>query len=130
MWNTAQGSGPFLRASITHSLLASQLFVAVAALTSLVLAAEAAERSASEEVQRRLTTEQAALRRIATLVAGGAAPERVFEEVAAEAAQTIRGSAASLVRFDPGDAVTFIGAWSQSPRRGARDGSPATDSPL
>ena len=32
VWNTAQGSGPFVRASITHTLLASQLFVAVAAL--------------------------------------------------------------------------------------------------
>src|SRR5262249_59706428 len=39
VWNTAHGSGPFVRQSITHSLLASQLFVAVAALTSLILAA-------------------------------------------------------------------------------------------
>ncbi|TML15062.1 MAG: GAF domain-containing protein [Actinobacteria bacterium] len=38
VWNTAHGSGPFVRTSLTHSLLASQLFVAVAALTSLVLA--------------------------------------------------------------------------------------------
>src|SRR5581483_2807543 len=114
VWNTAQGSGPFVRASITHSLLASQLFVSVAALTSLVLAAVTAERSASEEAQRELTTEQAALRRIATLVAGDTKPDRVFEEVTAEAAETLGASAASLARFDPGDIVTFIGAWSQT----------------
>jgi signal transduction histidine kinase len=114
VWNTAQGSGPFVRASITHSLLASQLFVAVAALTSLILAAETAERSTSEAGQRRLAAEQAALRRIATLVAADAEPARVFEEVTAEAAQTLGASAASLARFDPGDTVTFIGAWSQT----------------
>jgi signal transduction histidine kinase len=114
VWNTAHGSGPFVRASITHSLLASQLFVAVSALTSLVLAAVTAERSASEAVQQELTAEQAALRRIATLVAGEAASKRVFEEVTAAAAQTIGASAASLARFDPDDTVTFIGAWSRS----------------
>jgi signal transduction histidine kinase len=114
VWNTAHGSGPFVRASITHSLLATQLFVAVAALTSLVLAAVTAERSTSEEAQRELAAEQAALRRIATLVAGDTKPDRVFEEVTAEAAQTLGASAASLARFDPGDTVTFIGAWSQT----------------
>jgi signal transduction histidine kinase len=114
VWNTAEGSGPFVRASITHSLLATQLFVAVAALTSLVLAAVTAERSASEAAQRQLASEQAALRRIATLVAGDAEPGRVFAEVTAEAAQTIGASAASLACFDAGNTVTFVGAWSES----------------
>jgi signal transduction histidine kinase len=114
VWNTAQGSGPFVRASITHSLLATQLFVAVAALTSLVLAAVTAERAASERSQRRLAAEQAALRRIATLVAGGSDPARVFTEVTAEAAQTIGASAASLARFDTGNSATIVGAWSES----------------
>ena len=114
VWNTAQGSGPFVRASITHSVLATQLFVSVAALTSLVLAAVTAERSTSEEAQRELTAEQAALRRIATLVAGDTDPDRVFEEVTTEAAQTLGASAASLARFDPRNTVTFIGAWSQT----------------
>ena len=114
VWNTAQGSGPFVRDSITQTLLASQLFVAVAALTSLVLAAVTAERTASEETQRQLTAEQTALRRIATLVASEAASERVFEQVTVEAARTLGASAASLARFDPEETVTFIGAWSRS----------------
>jgi signal transduction histidine kinase len=114
VWNTAHGSGPFIRTSLTHSLLASQLFVAVAALTSLVLAAVTAERSASEHAQRALTDEHAALRRIATLVAGEAASRRVFEQVTAEAAQTIGAAAASLARFDKDDSVTFVGGWSES----------------
>ena len=82
VWNTAQNDGPFVRDSITDSLLATQLFIAISALTSLVLAAETAERTragaalaASEASQRALADEQAALRRVATLVASGAAAE-------------------------------------------------------
>jgi len=116
VWNTAHGSGPFLRASITHSVLASQLFVAVAALTSLILAAVTAERTASERAQQALTDEQAALRRIATLVAGEAASDSVFEQVTVEAAQTLGASAASLARFDDGGTVTFVGGWSENGR--------------
>src|SRR5204863_122808 len=78
VWNTAHNNGPFVRDSITDSLLATQLFIAVSALTSLVLAAETAERTragaalaASEASQRALADEQAALRRVATLVASG-----------------------------------------------------------
>ena len=114
VWNTAHGSGPFVRASITHSLLASQLFVAVAALTSLVLAAVTAERSVSERAQAELAAEQAALRRIATLVAGEAESERVFEQVTAEAARSVGALAASLARFDDDGMVTFVGGWSKS----------------
>src|SRR5262249_58100769 len=73
VWNTAHGSGPFVRSSITHSVLASQLFVAVAALTSLILAAVTAERTESERAQQALTDEQAALRRISPPVAARAA---------------------------------------------------------
>jgi signal transduction histidine kinase len=114
VWNTAHGSGPFVRATLTHSLLASQLFVAVAALTSLVLAAVTAERTASEDAQRALTAEHAALRRIATLVAGEAASKRVFDQVTAEAAQTIGAPATSLARFDEDNMVTFLSGWSAS----------------
>ncbi len=44
IWNTGHSAGPFVSDSITDSLLATQLFLAVAALTSLVLAAMTAER--------------------------------------------------------------------------------------
>jgi signal transduction histidine kinase len=114
VWNTAHGSGPFVRASITHSLLATQLFVAVAALTSLVLAAVTAERTASEHAQEALTAEQAALRRIATLVAGAAASKRVFDQVTAEAARTLGAPAASVARFDEDGTATVVGGWSES----------------
>src|SRR4029077_14127947 len=123
VWNTAHGSGPFVRASITHSVLASQLFVTVAALTSLILAAVTAERTASEHAQQALTDEQTALRRIATLVAGEAASDRVFEQVTVEAAQTLGASAASLARFDEDGTVTFVGGWRDTGRLAVPVGS-------
>jgi PAS domain S-box-containing protein len=52
VWNTAHNAGPFVRASITDSLLSSQLFIAAAALTSLVLAAVTAERTRADESLR------------------------------------------------------------------------------
>ena len=89
--NTAHRDGPFVRESITDSLLATQVFIATAALTSLLLAAVTAERSRaaralalSEAAQRALAGEQAALRRVATLVAEESPPSRVFQQVTEE----------------------------------------------
>ena len=72
-----------MRSSITASLLSSQLFLAIAAVTSLVLAALTSERTRalwqlvqSEGAQRSLAEQQGALRRIATLVAAEARPDR------------------------------------------------------
>ena len=52
VWNTAHNAGPFVRQSITDSLLSSQLFLATAALTGLVLAAVTAERTRADEALR------------------------------------------------------------------------------
>jgi PAS domain S-box-containing protein len=52
VWNTAHNAGPFVRESITDSLLSSQLFLATAALTALVLAAVTAERTKADEALR------------------------------------------------------------------------------
>ena len=52
VWNTAHNAGPFVRESITDSLLSSQLFLATAALTALVLAAVTAERARADEALR------------------------------------------------------------------------------
>src|SRR4051812_44217294 len=50
--NTAHNAGPFVRESITDSLLSTQLFMATAALTSLILAAVTAERTSAGEALR------------------------------------------------------------------------------
>jgi PAS domain S-box-containing protein len=49
VWNTAHNAGPFVRESITDSLLSTQLFMAAAALTSLVLAAVTSERTRASD---------------------------------------------------------------------------------
>jgi signal transduction histidine kinase len=119
VWNTAHNAGPFVRESTTDSLLATQLFIAIAALTSLVLAAVTAERTRvaaalaqSEASQRGLADEQAALRRVATLVAGGAPPSRVFERVTEEVARLLGMPGASLMRYDGARTATVVGGWS------------------
>jgi signal transduction histidine kinase len=55
--------------------------------------------------------EQAALRRVATLVAGGAQPEDVFAAVAAEAGRLLGADLTSVGRYDAGDVLTVLGAW-------------------
>jgi signal transduction histidine kinase len=58
--------------------------------------------------------EQAALRRVATLVAGGAPPEKVFAAVAAEAGRLLGADLTGVGRYDPGDILTVLGAWSSA----------------
>ena len=52
---------------------------------------------------RVLADEQAALRRVAELVARGAALDEVFAAVATEASKLLGDLAAALLRYDPGD---------------------------
>ena len=113
VWNTAQEDGPFVRDSVTDSLLATQLFIAIAAVTSLLLAAVTAERSRAERAQRVLAGEQAALRRVATLVASDAEPGRVFEQVTEEVGRLLGLPGANVVQYDGGRTVTVVGAWSE-----------------
>jgi signal transduction histidine kinase len=76
VYNTAHHAGPFVRATITQSLLATQLFVAAAALTSLVLGAVIEERhsalDALRENERRLRDSRARI-----VKAGDAARRRL-----------------------------------------------------
>jgi signal transduction histidine kinase len=68
------------------------------------------ERAVREEIER-LVGEQAALRRVATLVARGAAPGGVFAVVAEEAGRLLGAHHATMSRYDPGGAVTVVAAW-------------------
>ena len=57
-WNTAHFAGPFSFQDITHSVLSTQLFIAVAALATLCLAAVVSER---ERFAERLSASRARL---------------------------------------------------------------------
>jgi signal transduction histidine kinase len=58
--------------------------------------------------------EQAALRRVATLVARAARPEEVFAAVAAEVGRLLEVDYTGLGRYEPDGAVTFVGMWSST----------------
>lgn len=60
---------------------------------------------------RVLAAEQAALRRVATLVARGAAPEEVFAAVAEEAGQLLPVNSASMWRYEPDRTLTVVAQW-------------------
>jgi PAS domain S-box-containing protein len=64
------------------------------------LLATAIGNAESREALGRLADEQAALRRVATLVARGASPAEVFEAVADEMARWVHVSHATLSRYD------------------------------
>jgi len=58
-----------------------------------------------------LVREQAALRRVATLVAREASPAEVFGVVAQEVARSLDIPMISVVKFDNGGSATQVGAW-------------------
>jgi GAF domain-containing protein len=62
----------------------------------------------------RITGEQAALRRVATLVAGAAAPEEVFAAVTEEAGRLLGAHHTAMARYDPDGARTIVAAWSST----------------
>jgi signal transduction histidine kinase len=64
-----------------------------------------------------IADEQAALRRVATLVARGAAPEEVFTAVAGEVGQLLRVELATLFRYEPGHTATSVTTWGPAGRR-------------
>jgi GAF domain-containing protein len=79
---------------------------------SELIATALANAQAREEL-RRVAEEQAALRRVATLVARGEPPSAVFAAVAAEVGCVIPiADVAYVGRYDHDGAIEFVGAWS------------------
>jgi PAS domain S-box-containing protein len=63
--------------------------------------------------RRRADAEQAALRRVATVVAQGAAPQDVFATVAEEAGRLLGVGVAMLVRYEDDGTATVVAAWGE-----------------
>jgi signal transduction histidine kinase len=80
----------------------------IAAFTELV--ATAIENAEARTELRRMADEQAALRRVATLVARGAAPESVFDVVAHELGQLADADITGIFRFEPDGTATMMGS--------------------
>ena len=63
---------------------------------------------------RQLAEEQAALRRVATLVARGAAPEQVFAAVTEEYARLVPVDAAAMARLEPDGTLSYVASWGKA----------------
>jgi signal transduction histidine kinase len=81
----------------------------LASFTELV--ATAIANAESGAALARLAHEQIALRRVATLVAQATPPQEVFAAVAEEAGRLLAVDYTVLIRSDPEDMITVVGAW-------------------
>jgi signal transduction histidine kinase len=84
----------------------------LASFTELV--ATAIANAESRAALARLAEEQAALRRVATLVARGAAPEQVFAAVTEEYARLVPVDAAAIARLEPDDTLRYVASWGRA----------------
>jgi signal transduction histidine kinase len=84
----------------------------LASFTELV--ATAVANAESRAALARLAEEQAALRRVATLVAQATPPEQVFAAVAEEVGRFLAVDFAILVRYDPQDTLEVVGTWTRT----------------
>jgi signal transduction histidine kinase len=66
----------------------------------------------SRDELRRVAREQAALRRVATLVARGVSPSEVFSAVAGEMGHILNAPYTTIGRYEPDDTMTVVGSWS------------------
>jgi signal transduction histidine kinase len=96
-----------------HPPLPADTLDRLAAFTEL-MATAIANGDARTEIER-LAQEQAALRRIATLVARGAETGEVFAAVAREVSEVMHLPVAAVQRYEDDDTTTVIAAWSDRP---------------
>jgi len=82
--------------------------VVAAAATELTLRQRARR---TERARGWLIDEQAALRRVATLVARHASPDEIFATVAAEVGELLDAHLAHIVRYEPDGTITVVGRW-------------------
>jgi signal transduction histidine kinase len=76
--------------------------------TAIANAEGRAQLEHSRDELRRLADEQAALRRVATLVARGLPPAEVLAAVAHEVGHVLGADATTIARLDPDDAMTVV----------------------
>jgi len=104
-----------LSVGLTGGTLPSDTEARLSSFTELV--ATAVANADSRARLARLAEEQAALRRVATLVAEGAPPEVVFDAVATEMATLLVADGITLVRYEPGDELTVMAHWGPGTRQ-------------
>jgi signal transduction histidine kinase len=82
------------------------------------LVATAIANAESRAGLARLAEEQAALRRVATLVARGTPPEELFAAVAGEVGLLLDTNLAGMARYERNDTVTVLATWAAEDEHG------------
>jgi signal transduction histidine kinase len=100
-------------AASTEGLMPPDTEARLASFTELV--ATAIAKAESQSALEQLADEQAALRRVATLVARDAPSTEVFDAVATEVGTLLDTDITVVGRFDDDRVATAIGSWSSSP---------------
>jgi signal transduction histidine kinase len=103
LWGTI-GAG-----SMGERALPPDMEARLADFTEIV--ATAIANAESRAALARLAEEQAALRRVATLVAQGASPAEVFAAVLDEVGQLLPVQSSSLCRYESDKSMTFVATW-------------------
>jgi len=101
--------GVMIAASNRPEPLAVGTEARIAAFTDLVATAISNTEARSET--HRLAEDQAALRRVATLVARGVPPGELFDAVAAEVGSLLDADLATLFRYEDEDLVKMLSIW-------------------
>jgi signal transduction histidine kinase len=104
--------GVLVAGSTGQGRLPADAAARLAGFTELVAAAIANAQARME--LRDYAEEQAALRRVATLVAGGAPPEEVFVAVTEEIGQVLSAEFAGMSRYEPDGTATAVGVWTKT----------------
>ena len=95
-----------------QELLPADTEARLASFTELVVTAIA--NADSRAALARLAEEQAALRRVATLVAHGVPPEEVFAAVVEEIGRLLPVNVVGFIRYDPDGMFTYVAAWGKA----------------
>jgi signal transduction histidine kinase len=108
---------------------ATVLVLALFLLASVIVGAMATDTNrraaASEAARGRLADEQAALRRVATLIARQAPAHEVFANVTDEVRRLLGVDVATMIRFEGDGTATVVGASSRSARSAPEASDPA-----
>jgi signal transduction histidine kinase len=104
--------GVIVAGSRREQALAADAELRLASFTELV--ATTLANAESRAGVTRLAADQAALRRVATLVARGVPPEEVFAAVVEEVGRLLPVDFADLGRCEPDGTVTFVAGWGKT----------------
>ena len=120
---TDAGLGPFEHGA-PLDLVRAQTFAIISSASLLIVAAVTAERRRALAEHRRMAAEDAALRRVATAVAGAASVDDVCVRTGREIATLLGVEVGVVARFgdDPARARA-LGEWGTSPVLPGKDGS-------